>query len=159
MREISARQRSCRPPRRTSTASRTTGTGRAMPPGSPTGRPISRRSACVLGAALSSLIALVLNDGLGPLAAVDGRLDDGQPHADGAYLFWALGMLVLGLWGPETKDVPMERMEELFGGPWWRKTWSVRVDLAAAAAAPPGSSSSMKDSMEKARHSEPAERV
>ncbi|RYP64302.1 hypothetical protein DL769_006717 [Monosporascus sp. CRB-8-3] len=85
----------------------------------------------------------------------------GQPHADGAYLFWALvcalGMLLLGLWGPETRDVPMEGMEELFGGPWW-KTWRVRVDLAAAAP-PPGSSSSAKDSMEKARHSEPAERV
>ncbi|RYP12218.1 hypothetical protein DL767_011423 [Monosporascus sp. MG133] len=60
-----------------------------------------------------------------PLAAVDGRLDGGQPHADDAYLFWALvcalGMLVLGLWCPETKDVPMERTEELFGGPWWKR--------------------------------------
>ncbi|RYP64190.1 hypothetical protein DL771_008881 [Monosporascus sp. 5C6A] len=96
-----------------------------------------------------------------PLAAVDGRLDDGQPHADGACLFWtlvrALGMLVLGLWSPETKDVPMERMEELFGGPWW-ENWRVRVDLAAAAP-PPGPLSSTKDSMENARHSEPVERV
>ncbi|RYP52274.1 hypothetical protein DL768_002486 [Monosporascus sp. mg162] len=60
-----------------------------------------------------------------PLAAVDGRLDDGQPRADGAYLFWplvcALGMLILGHWGPETKGVPMERMEELFSGPWWKQ--------------------------------------
>ncbi|RYP20287.1 hypothetical protein DL765_002850 [Monosporascus sp. GIB2] len=43
-----------------------------------------------------------------PLTAVDGRRDDRQPHVEGAYLFWALvwalGMLVLGLWGTETVE-------------------------------------------------------
>lgn len=45
----------------------------------------------------------------------------------GAYVFWAiicfLGIVILGLWAPETKGVPMERMGELFEGPWlwgWR---------------------------------------
>jgi Sugar (and other) transporter len=42
----------------------------------------------------------------------------------GAYVFWAcicvLGIVILGLWAPETKAVPMERMEELFDGPWYR---------------------------------------
>ena len=41
----------------------------------------------------------------------------------GAYIFWALicgfGIVVLGLWAPETKGVPMERMGELFDGHWW----------------------------------------
>ncbi|EMC96291.1 hypothetical protein BAUCODRAFT_469937 [Baudoinia panamericana UAMH 10762] len=41
----------------------------------------------------------------------------------GAYIFWAvicaLGLVILGLWAPETKGVPMERMGELFEGPWW----------------------------------------
>ncbi|KKP03610.1 hypothetical protein THAR02_04294 [Trichoderma harzianum] len=41
----------------------------------------------------------------------------------GAYVFWAcicfIGLVVLGLWAPETKGVPMERMEELFSGPWY----------------------------------------
>lgn len=41
----------------------------------------------------------------------------------GAYVFWALicgiGIVVLGLWAPETKGVPMERMGELFTGHWW----------------------------------------
>lgn len=42
----------------------------------------------------------------------------------GAYLFWALvcavGLVLLGLWAPETKGVPMERMSELFMRPWWQ---------------------------------------
>lgn len=41
----------------------------------------------------------------------------------GAYVFWALicggGFVILGLWAPETKGVPMERMGELFQGHWW----------------------------------------
>ncbi|KAL1584847.1 hypothetical protein WHR41_06604 [Cladosporium halotolerans] len=41
----------------------------------------------------------------------------------GAYIFWALicgcGIVILGLWAPETKGVPMERMGELFSGHWW----------------------------------------
>jgi hypothetical protein len=27
--------------------------------------------------------------------------------------------VILGLWAPETKGVPMERMGELFQGHWW----------------------------------------
>ncbi|RMY99864.1 hypothetical protein D0862_06942 [Hortaea werneckii] len=41
----------------------------------------------------------------------------------GAYIFWSLicggGFILLGLWAPETKGVPMERMGELFSGHWW----------------------------------------
>lgn len=41
----------------------------------------------------------------------------------GAYIFWACicggGFVILGLWAPETKGVPMERMGELFSGHWW----------------------------------------
>ncbi|KAH8647974.1 putative MFS quinate transporter [Xylariales sp. PMI_506] len=53
----------------------------------------------------------------------------------GAYLFWAIvcavGLVVLGLWAPETKGVPMEKMEELFSGPWW-KTWRAKPDSSDA---------------------------
>lgn len=42
----------------------------------------------------------------------------------GAFAFWAvvcaIGLVVLGLWAPETKGVPMERMGELFEQSWWR---------------------------------------
>lgn len=41
----------------------------------------------------------------------------------GAYVFWAsicfIGLVLLGLWAPETKAVPIERMDELFAGPWY----------------------------------------
>ncbi|KAF3026269.1 hypothetical protein E8E15_010057 [Penicillium rubens] len=41
----------------------------------------------------------------------------------GAYLFWALicfsGLVILGIWMPETKGVPIERMGDLFDGPWY----------------------------------------
>ena len=51
-------------------------------------------------------------------------------HVYGAYVFWAsvcaTGLVVLGLWAPETKRVPLERMDELFTGPWYR-TWKVKV--------------------------------
>jgi len=30
-----------------------------------------------------------------------------------------IGFVILGLWAPETKGVPMERMGELFQGHWW----------------------------------------
>ena len=50
----------------------------------------------------------------------------------GAYVLWAvvcaLGFLLLGIWAPETKGVPMEMMEELFAGHWWMG-WKARVDL------------------------------
>lgn len=42
----------------------------------------------------------------------------------GAYVFWAsicaIGIVVLGLWAPETKGVPLERMDELFEHKWYR---------------------------------------
>lgn len=45
-------------------------------------------------------------------------------HKWGAYTFWAsicaIGIVVLGLWAPETKGVPLERMEELFEKPWYK---------------------------------------
>ncbi|KAJ5288199.1 hypothetical protein N7478_003885 [Penicillium angulare] len=48
----------------------------------------------------------------------------------GAYLFWALicffGLIILGVWMPETKGVPMEMMDELFAGPWYMR-WNARV--------------------------------
>ncbi|KAH7313453.1 general substrate transporter [Stachybotrys elegans] len=50
----------------------------------------------------------------------------------GAYVFWAcvcaVGLVLLGLWAPETKGVPMERMTELFDGPWYMG-WKARVRL------------------------------
>ncbi|KAJ5578520.1 uncharacterized protein N7459_007484 [Penicillium hispanicum] len=50
-------------------------------------------------------------------------------HVWGAYLFWAiisaLGLIILGIWMPETKDVPIERMDELFSGPWYLR-WRAR---------------------------------
>lgn len=51
-------------------------------------------------------------------------------HDWGAYLFWALvcfvGLIVLGVWMPETKGVDIERMGELFEGPWYLR-WRARV--------------------------------
>lgn len=42
----------------------------------------------------------------------------------GAYTFWAsicaIGIVVLGLWAPETKGVDLERMHELFEQPWYK---------------------------------------
>ncbi|KAM0330647.1 hypothetical protein ACHAQA_003597 [Verticillium albo-atrum] len=50
----------------------------------------------------------------------------------GAYVFWAcvcaFGLVLLWLWAPETKGIPMERMEELFSGPWYMG-WRATVDL------------------------------
>jgi sugar porter (SP) family MFS transporter len=41
----------------------------------------------------------------------------------GAYVFWsmicAIGIVVLGLWAPETKGVPLESMGQLFEKPWY----------------------------------------
>lgn len=52
-------------------------------------------------------------------------------HIWGAYVFWAgicaVGLVVLGLWAPETKGVPMERMAELFSGPWYMG-WKAKLD-------------------------------
>ncbi|OJI97147.1 hypothetical protein ASPVEDRAFT_121076 [Aspergillus versicolor CBS 583.65] len=51
-------------------------------------------------------------------------------HDWGAYLFWALicfvGLIVLGVWMPETKGVDIERMGELFEGPWYLR-WRASV--------------------------------
>lgn len=56
-------------------------------------------------------------------------------HIWGTYCFYAgicaIGLVVLGLWAPETKGVPMERMEELFSGYWWMG-WKAKVDLDAS---------------------------
>lgn len=53
----------------------------------------------------------------------------------GAYIFWAMicfiGIIVLFLWAPETKGVPMERMEELFRGRWYMG-WRAKVDLSTS---------------------------
>ncbi|KAL5322138.1 hypothetical protein ACEPPN_010108 [Leptodophora sp. 'Broadleaf-Isolate-01'] len=53
----------------------------------------------------------------------------------GAYVFWAmvcaLGFVVLGVWAPETKGVPMEMMEELFRGKWYMG-WNAKVDTRRA---------------------------
>lgn len=50
-------------------------------------------------------------------------------HVWGAYLFWAiictLGLVILGIWMPETAQIPIERMEELFDGPWYLR-WRAR---------------------------------
>jgi hypothetical protein len=53
----------------------------------------------------------------------------------GAYVFWAMicvtGIVVLGLWAPETKNVPLERMHELFERSWytcWRSKLSPLTD-------------------------------
>jgi hypothetical protein len=52
----------------------------------------------------------------------------------GAYIFWACicaaGFVILGLWAPETKGVPMERMDELFDHRWYT-LWKAKVDLSA----------------------------
>jgi hypothetical protein len=51
-------------------------------------------------------------------------------HVWGAYLFWALicatGLLLLGIWTPETKGVPIEKMDELFEGRWWMG-WRAKI--------------------------------
>ncbi|KAF2709268.1 general substrate transporter [Pleomassaria siparia CBS 279.74] len=48
----------------------------------------------------------------------------------GAYVFWSsicvIGIIVLGLWAPETKGVPLERMHELFDGHWYQ-CWRSRL--------------------------------
>lgn len=56
-------------------------------------------------------------------------------HIWGTYVFYAaicaIGLVLLGLGAPETKGVPMERMEELFSGHWWMG-WKAKVDLDAS---------------------------
>jgi hypothetical protein len=48
----------------------------------------------------------------------------------GAFVFFAcisaIGIVVLGLWAPETKQVPLERMGELFERPWYT-CWSASL--------------------------------
>ncbi|EAW07228.1 putative MFS quinate transporter [Aspergillus clavatus NRRL 1] len=53
----------------------------------------------------------------------------------GAYLFWAIvcfaGLVILGIWMPETKGVPIENMGDLFEGPWylrWRAKPKPRLE-------------------------------
>lgn len=51
----------------------------------------------------------------------------------GAYVFWsmicAIGLVLLGLWAPETKDVPMECMHQLFDRPWYT-CWRAKLDVS-----------------------------
>jgi sugar porter (SP) family MFS transporter len=51
----------------------------------------------------------------------------------GAYLFWAIicavGIVVLGLWAPETKGVPLECMSQLFELPWY-KCWRSKFNAS-----------------------------
>jgi hypothetical protein len=51
----------------------------------------------------------------------------------GAYIFWAcicaFGLVLFGVWAPETNGVPMERMDELFAGPWYMG-WKAKIDLS-----------------------------
>ncbi|KKK15924.1 MFS quinate transporter, partial [Aspergillus ochraceoroseus] len=54
----------------------------------------------------------------------------------GAYLFWAiicfLGLIILGIWMPETKGVPIEQMDHLFEGPWYLR-WRARPKDSSSA--------------------------
>lgn len=52
------------------------------------------------------------------------------------YVFWAMicasGIVLLGLWASESKDIPLERMLELFRRPWyqcWRSTLGPACDV------------------------------
>lgn len=58
-------------------------------------------------------------------------------HVWGAFVFWAgvclVGLVVLGVWAPETKGVALERMDELFRGSWY-KGWKARVEPEEATA-------------------------
>ncbi|PLN86607.1 general substrate transporter [Aspergillus taichungensis] len=49
----------------------------------------------------------------------------------GAYVFWAsvcfVGVVVLGVWMPETRGVPVERMGEVFAGRWYMR-WAGGVE-------------------------------
>lgn len=69
----------------------------------------------------------------------------------GAYVFWACitggGLVLLWLWAPETKGIPMERMDEVFAGKWYMG-WRVRVDLDE-----PGTGGLERGSPEKGRGS------
>jgi hypothetical protein len=51
----------------------------------------------------------------------------------GAYVFWAMicaiGIVLLGLWAPETKGVPLECMSQLFDHPWYT-CWRSKADLS-----------------------------
>lgn len=51
----------------------------------------------------------------------------------GAFSFWAavtfVGLIVMFVLAPETKGVPMERMDELFDCPWYLR-WKSKVDLS-----------------------------
>ncbi|KAG5919663.1 hypothetical protein E4U53_003969 [Claviceps sorghi] len=51
-------------------------------------------------------------------------------HVWGAYVFWAIvcliGLVVLGVWAPETRGVPLERMDDLFRGSWYTG-WKAKV--------------------------------
>ena len=60
----------------------------------------------------------------------------------GAYVFWAsictLGIIILGIWMPETSGVPMERMGDLFDGPWYLRWRAKPKDVASSSASTAG---------------------
>ena len=62
----------------------------------------------------------------------------------GAYCFWAAmcfcGLVILGVWMPETKGIPIERMGELFDGPWYLR-WRATVGPADSKVSSPPSPS------------------
>lgn len=37
-----------------------------------------------------------------------------------------IGFLTLGVWAPETKGIPMDRMDELFAGKWYMG-WKAKI--------------------------------
>lgn len=64
----------------------------------------------------------------------------------GVYVFFAMicfiGLIILGIWAPETKGVPMEHMESLFAGPWW-KGWRAKPTYSGPAS--PGAEGIIRD--------------
>ncbi|KAI9932218.1 hypothetical protein MW887_009728 [Aspergillus wentii] len=69
-------------------------------------------------------------------------------HVWGAYLFWAiictLGIIILGIWMPETSNVPIERMGELFDGPWYLR-WRMNAKTIGEPKSSPPSSAGMDE--------------
>ncbi|KAJ6001258.1 hypothetical protein N7522_006485 [Penicillium canescens] len=76
----------------------------------------------------------------------------------GAYLFWALicflGIIILSIWMPETKGVPIERMGDLFEGPWYLR-WRARPRecVVASSSSTATETVASKDNIPKSRDS------
>lgn len=70
----------------------------------------------------------------------------------GTFIFFAaicaIGLVVLGLWAPETKRVPLEQMDELFEGKWymgWKAKVAIQDVEAFGSARAPSEDSVIKD--------------